>query len=367
MTEDGINEIKIESYDELVNIICGKHEKNKIDLREDFIFRGVSDIRCELIPSSLRKNKQNQLKIDKYIETDQKFWIEVDENEVIEKELECYKQEILFVKKFYIEVDKDGNPTSDKNIDYHVEKNELQNEKEIYILKKFFNFADKCGLKVNTNNSTRGLIHPSSQIRSGLEEVFYDYQEIISLAQHYGLPTRDLDWSYDYKVSLYFAVKDVLSKKNTQDCVLWALNYKLFENQLPNNKYIINLNLYRPEYNTNPNLTAQKGLFTYLKYYVGNYESPLDKIISDELKHDITDRSKGEENNQQIITVPPNLTSEDTVFYKFIIPKELKPEILKELYLDGYSEEYLFPGYKGVVNHVINEVKLKNLLKDSKF
>jgi len=35
------------------------------------------------------------------------------------------------------------------------------------------------------------------------------------------------------------------------------------------------------------------------------------------------------------------------------------------LYLDGYSEEYLFPGYNGVSKHVINEVKLKNLLKDS--
>ena len=92
MTEDGINEIKIESYDELVNIICEKNKKNKIDLREDFIFRGVSDIRCELIPSSLRKNKQNQLKIDELIETDKKFWIEVDEKEVIEKNLKHLMQ-----------------------------------------------------------------------------------------------------------------------------------------------------------------------------------------------------------------------------------------------------------------------------------
>ena len=42
MLKDGINEIKIESYDEIVNIICGKHEKNKIDLREDYVFRGLS-------------------------------------------------------------------------------------------------------------------------------------------------------------------------------------------------------------------------------------------------------------------------------------------------------------------------------------
>lgn len=367
MLKYGINEIEIESYDELVKIIHGKHEKNKIDLRENFVFRGLSNVKYELIPSSLRKDKLNQLEIDEIIETDKKFWIEVSENEVKEKHLECYEDDVDYKKRFYIQVDKYGNPTSDKNKDYSVTKNKLQTEKELYILQKFLNYADKCGLKVNTNKFTRALIHPTSQLHPPkLDEIFYDYPEIISLAQHYGLPTKALDWSYDYKVSLYFAVKDVLSNSNTQDCVLWALNYKLFENRLTNNEYAINLTLYRPEYNTNPNLTAQKGLFTFLNHYVGNYESPLDEIISDELKYDLTDRSKGEEYDRHIITVPPNLSSDDTILYKFIIPKELKAEILKELYLDGYSEEYLFPGYNGVSKHVINEVKLKNLLKDSK-
>ena len=60
------------------------------------------------------------------------------------------------------------------------------------------------------------------------------------------------------------------------------------------------------------------------------------------------------------------LSSNDTVFYKIIIPKKLKAEILNELYLDRYSEEYLFPGYNGVSKHVINEVKLENILKDLK-
>lgn len=86
---------------------------------------------------------------------------------------------------------------------------------------------------------------------------------------------------------------------------------------------------------------------------------------SDELKYGLSDRSKGEDYNRHIITVPPNLSPDDTILYKLIIPKELKAEILNELYLDGYSEEYLFPGYDGVSKHVINEVKLKNLSKDS--
>lgn len=109
MLKDGINEIKIESYDEIVNIICGKHEKNKIDLREDYVFRGLSDIKYELIPSALRKDNLNQLEIDEIIETAKKFWIEVPEDEVKEKNLKYYKDS--FEKKFYIEVDKYGNPT----------------------------------------------------------------------------------------------------------------------------------------------------------------------------------------------------------------------------------------------------------------
>ena len=73
MLKDGINEIEIKSYDELVNIIYGKHKENKFDLRKNFVFRGLSNIKYELIPLSLRKDKLNQLKIDEIIETDKKF------------------------------------------------------------------------------------------------------------------------------------------------------------------------------------------------------------------------------------------------------------------------------------------------------
>ena len=51
-------------------------------------------------------------------------------------------------------------------------------------------------------------------------------------------------------------------------------------------------------------------------------------------------------------------------FYKFIIPEDVKPDILKELYSEGYSEEYLFPGYKGVAQTIENRVKLDKLINN---
>ena len=52
-----------------------------------------------------------------------------------------------------------------------------------------------------------------------------EFIEVISLAQHYGVPTKVLDWTYDYKVALYFALKDILKDKNNySDGVLWAFN-----------------------------------------------------------------------------------------------------------------------------------------------
>jgi len=54
-----------------------------------------------------------------------------------------------------------------------------------------------------------------------------DYQKWITIAQHYGIPTRILDWSEGCLVSLFFAVK-MLDTEN--DGVVWALNPTRYKN-----------------------------------------------------------------------------------------------------------------------------------------
>ena len=122
------------------------------------------------------------------------------------------------------------------------------------------------------------------------------------------------------------------------------------------NKNPFAIKYYRPEYNSNPNLNAQKGLFTFIINDL-NYitKKPFDEFI-EELSlgtHDF----EGYEGRQFI-----HLSEGKKAFYKFIIPEDKKPEILNDLYLEGYSEEYLFPGHDGVTQSIENRIKLDKLL-----
>ncbi|RKD88098.1 FRG domain-containing protein [Halopiger aswanensis] len=53
---------------------------------------------------------------------------------------------------------------------------------------------------------------------------------LLSIAEHYGLPTRLLDWSFSPLVATYFAVRD---GDTAHDGAIWAVDYRKLHENLP--------------------------------------------------------------------------------------------------------------------------------------
>ncbi|GHV88787.1 hypothetical protein AGMMS50267_11470 [Spirochaetia bacterium] len=245
---------------------------------------------------------------------------------------------------------------------------------EYNIIKRFYNLADKTGLDIpqvpllrNSIDSEidtfMGSLSLPTQPKEWLPDELY---EIAGLAQHYGLPTRLLDWTYDYKVALYFAVSGIYNNKDRRaDCVLWALNQGSF-NLVNSEKYLCPLRFFRPSYHNNKFLSAQKGLFSTwkipetgdlssLKESNGRKAEPINRCPLDELIIDFVDRyiKDGKIN--------PDDFEKNKILYQFIIPAKLKNDILTELGRNGYSEEYLFPGFQNVVSKLKSQGRLPEI------
>lgn len=62
-----------------------------------------------------------------------------------------------------------------------------------------------------------------------VDELFHPLKHLAIKAQHYGMPTRLIDFTANFNVALYFAVDSWLSEKekNTDDPVIWILNPRL--------------------------------------------------------------------------------------------------------------------------------------------
>jgi len=237
---------------------------------------------------------------------------------------------------------------------------------EYDIIRQFYDIADRVGLPVpNTPKLRRCIIDVSILIKGFIfkqwlpESMF----NIAGLAQHYGLPTRLLDWTYDYKVGFYFAVSDFFtnfsknscdSNKENTDAVLWAMNYSDLQWLGKANKDDYCLHFYRPDYSENPNLAAQKGLFSVWQLSIDQKNNNLNNKSIDirSLDNIIIEYIKQTNNDQ-------GLFNKNNLFYKFIIPKEFKKDILKQLDIDGYNEANLFPSFKSVSQYIHNRKYLR--------
>jgi hypothetical protein len=214
--------------------------------------------------------------------------------------------------------------------EYGITRESEQIECEDHILKKFYLACDYNGLKIPRIENLR--YHNYSQRFIDRYWLPNDYFELAGLAQHYGLPTRLLDWSFDFFIALYFAIKK--SNDTDEHCTIWAFNYSGANHYFADREN--KLKIIIPEYSQNPNLNAQKGVLTHWQTPLPDLKSlklldrrPLDELISDHIE--------------------ANIVENNVLFYKINIPKTFSKELYIYLVTNGIDGSRLFPGYQGVV------------------
>ncbi len=309
-----IKTIKFNTIKELLNFIAPWNDELSL---KGYIFRGQSQEEYELIPSALRVDNINTL------------WNAANIVKPVDDQLNYIHWQVI------------------------AEYNALRN---------FYNLADRKGLQVPILNKFRWSLaqKPDAFTCSHTEyekawlpqELF----EIAALAQHYGLPTRLLDWSYDPYIALYFALTGSFDKSGNM--VIWAFNkdYTRLQNTIGSK---CNVDFITPHYESNPNLYAQKGLFTHVSSFnqpsnevfeaLGNNHSiqkvdrtPLDTSILQSLKN-------------------TKIKPEVPIFIKLVLPCSEAQEGIRLLELLGYDTAKVYPGYAGVAKQIVEQRKYINV------
>jgi hypothetical protein len=182
-----------------------------------------------------------------------------------------------------------------------------------------------------------------------LEHTPANYLEWLFLMQHYGMPTRLLDWTESYLSALYFAVA---GRASTADGAVWVLdpwslnehaigmlsvptadNAKLEPYAIASGPEGLGRDVQaripvavRPP-RSNPRINAQRGIFT----LHGSLKSSLDVLVKE------VNKGRAESKIR---------------LHKIVVAGASKSQLRKELYLAGVTEGVLFPDLVGLCGEV---------------
>ncbi|MBS0878009.1 MULTISPECIES: FRG domain-containing protein [unclassified Tatumella] len=289
-----ITEIKFDKSVDLLNYLCSWNNGLK-----GYVFRGHSDEKYELIPSVLRDN--------------------------------------------YRFLSDNAYPRGKQNSQYEY----YQIQHEFKLIREFYKLSDKHGLKVPLSDEIRKSLVAAYDLSFAIktdnnsEWIPSELLETTALAQHYGIPTRLLDWTYDPFISAYFAASGVSATNG--NIVIWCLNAELIS-FLSNFNANFPVKIVTPPYSDNNNLYAQSGLFTHMTTKF-NFNSPNSNLIP-------VNRTSLEKRLEHFIQLETQ--DRDKVFIKLILPQSEARDLHLKLINHGYGEARIYPGYKGIANQVMS-------------
>lgn len=194
-------------------------------------------------------------------------------------------------------------------------------------------------------------------------------KELFALAQHYGMPTRLLDWTYQFNTALYFGAMDSL-EKTKKDFSVWGLNVSLLEDL---KKFLLTskieeissmafpLTFIVPKYHDNININAQKGV---LSLWEVNISEIYEQTLQDEHLQKLDDAPLERllrrfiENHSDLydefIKKCP-LYKRQAILVKFNFKYNECRDILINLKSQGIDYSHIYPGYRSVITQIKKE------------
>ncbi len=166
----------------------------------------------------------------------------------------------------------------------------------------------------------------------------------LSVAQHYGLPTRLLDWTYSTFIALHFATANI--EKFDTDGAIWAVNYVKAQLELPK-KLREKLEL------EGANVFTVGMLSESVKSLVELAELRKNDFVVFFEPPSIDDRIVNQFALFSVMSSPTDvlcgwLKKHPAIWRKIIIPANLKWEIRDKLDQANVTERVLFPGLDGL-------------------
>jgi hypothetical protein len=271
-------------------------------------------------------------------------------------------------------------PTALRN---SVAPNHVQRATELGSLRAFWIEADRQGLNVpGDQRDTRELwISPTAPGILGRETLRLagrtewanriaawpprELWDALALAQHYGVPTRFLDWTRLPLIAAYFAAAgacEQLELGAKGRLAVWACHENvLFVSQWASAKSQL-VHLVSVPRGGNPNLNAQHGVFTLVTPFGTDDEppekapvntTPIDAVLADLLAH--CRSASGNMFTFMAVEAGPPLR-------KLTLPLTEAPQLFDHLSMLGVSGASLFPGFGGAARGAKEAETRKRLL-----